>query len=278
MKQKSHQKELYEAVIHLMEKRKNELLTIIGVPDEIERGKKAVDLHVRGAGIDYYIEHTLIESFPGQICDGSRVMELLAPLEKLLSGKLPQGHFTLTVAAGAIAGATEVDKIQATLKKWIFEKAPLISMEALTKQRYAQCRETPANVPFEVVLSCDSRLEDAFYIARFTPNKIEEKRRERIQIALNNKCPKLKATKTKHNSRSVLILESNDIALANQFLIASAFVDEVKKRSEDIPDEAYLVETDIPSQWSIWILKEDGHYFPDIIGYGPYYIDRKTRE
>jgi hypothetical protein len=276
MQQKSHQKEVYQVAIHLMERRKNKSLTIASVPDEIERTKKAVDLHVRGDDTDYYIEHTLIESFPGQISDGSRIMELLAPLEKSLVGKLPRGHFNLTVASGAVAGATDIDKIQAALKKWILEKSPSLSNEASTKQRYTQYREMPTNLPFEVVLSCDPRLEDSFYIARFAPNELEKKRRERIQVALNNKCPKLKAAKTQHNSRSVLILESNDIALANQFLIASAFVDEVKKRLDDIPDEAYLVETDIPNQWSIWILKEDANYFPDITGYGPYYIDRKT--
>ena len=278
MEQKTHQEEIYEVVIHLMERRKNKSLTITSVPDEVERNKKAVDLHVRGEDIDYYIEHTLIESFPGQISDGWRIVELLDPLEKSLIGKLPPGHFTLAVACGAVAGATEVDKIQAALKKWILEKSPSLSKEASIKRRYTQYREIPTNVPFEVVLSCEPRLDDCLYIARLVPPELEEKRRERIQIALNNKCPKLKAAKTQHNSRSVLILESNDIGLANQFLIASAFTDETKKRIDDIPDETYLVETDISSQWSIWILKEGANYFSDISGYGPHYVERKVKE
>lgn len=279
-KQKNHHKEVYEVVIHLMERRKNKSLAIVGSPDEIERTKKAVDLHVRENNTDYYIEHTLIESFLGQISDGSRIMRLLAPLEKSLIGELPPGHFTLIVASGATADVTHVDKnadkIQAAFKRWILDKSVALSNEALIKKRYMQYREMPPNVPFEVVLSCDPELDNSFYIARFAPDEIEKKRRERIEIALNNKCPKLKAAKTQHDSRSVLIFESNDIALANQFLIASAFSDEIRKRTDDIPDEVYLVETDIPGQWSIWVLKESENYFPEIADYGPYYIDRKT--
>jgi len=274
MKQKMHQKEVCEAVIGLMEKRKNESIKKVSVPDENERNKKAVDLHLSGDNTEYHLEHTLIESFPEQITDGKRIMNLLAPLEKTLASRMPPGHFGLAVSSGAVAGATDTKNIQSSLTKWILEKAPLLSEQASAKKVYIRHREIPPNVPFEVELSCESRLDDGFYVCRFAPEELEVKRRERVHDALGNKCPKLKAAKVENGSRSVLVLESNDIALANHIAIANAFTDELNKRTDDIPDEAYLVETEIPKRWVVWVLKEGDSRYPNILNVGPHYLDR----
>lgn len=281
MQKNKHQQEVCNVVINLMAKRKNETLQIVGIPDAVERNKKAVDLHIKGiaTNTEYHIEHTLMESFPGQITDGVRFLNLLVPIEKSIARKLPPSHFYLTVAAGAVTGATDSKKIQGELEKWIIEKAPVLFAEASKIRRYHQIREVVPNVPFEVVLSCEPKLEKCFYVARsVSSEKVEEERRKRMQIALVNKCPKLKAAKLKNNSTSVLILESNDIALANHHFIAAAFSEELNKRTDDIPDEVYLVETDIPSQWTAWILKEGLSQYPDISTAGPHYVERSSND
>lgn len=274
MPQYSNEKEVCDILVRYIEKRKNISLRTVSKPDRVERNRKAVELHLRSDNTDYYIEHTLIESFPKQIEDGEHFKDLLNPLEKVLIGKLPAGHFVLAVSSGAVAGATETDKIQSLLEKWVLEKAPSLVTEGSKKRNYVNCYERPPNVPFEVFLSYDPRLENVFYIARIAPKDLEIERQKRIRTALNNKCPKLNAAKVDQDSHTVLILECNDIALANHFLIADAVVEEIKKRPNDIPDEIYLVETCIPSQWTIWILKEGNTYFPKIVNVGPYYIDR----
>ena len=275
MSRKDHQREVCEAVIRLMEARKGESLTVVGAPDESDRSRKAVDLHIRSTRQEYHVEHTLVESFPGQIADGCRIMDLLAPLEKSLEGMLPKGHFTLTVASGATAGATDIGRIQTALERWVLEKAPLLSVQALKRNTYERYRGVPEDVPFEVVLSCDPRLDDRFYIYRFAPAEIEGLRRERIRVALDSKCPKLQDAKVRLSSCSVLILESNDIALANHSLIAQAFACEVDKRTNDIPDEAYLVETDI-RPWVVWVLKEGCERLPNVPDAGPHYVQALT--
>jgi hypothetical protein len=72
-----------------MEKRKDDKLSIIGIPDERERHKKASDLIVRGISREYVIEHTQIESFSQQIEDNHQFVDLFGPIEKELTGTLP---------------------------------------------------------------------------------------------------------------------------------------------------------------------------------------------
>lgn len=96
----------------------------------------------------------------------------------------------------------------------------------------------------------------------------------RIRSAPEDKCPKLQAAKG-DDLTSVLVLESNDIALANSVDIAKAVVKELSERQDDIPDEVYLVETEI-EPWVVWVLKEGPHLFPDVAEAGPYYLGSCT--
>lgn len=110
---KEHQQKVCEAVLCLMANRKREKLSTVGVPDEEERQKRAVDLKFQGASSEFVMEHTLIESIPHQIRGGHRFINLLGPLEATLSGTLPTpGHYKLVVAPGAVDGATDGETIQ----------------------------------------------------------------------------------------------------------------------------------------------------------------------
>lgn len=219
---KKNQNEVCDEVIRLMSERKNDSLNVVSTPDEIDRENKAVDLHIKGTKDEYYLEHTLIESFPGQLSGGSRFVSLMVPLQEKIRGKIPSGHFSLLVQAGVITGTLDYKKIQAALERWVIEKAGPLSVKAAQSRRYNQYRETPPDVPFEVILGCDCQLKDSFYVGLYVTGDLELKRCERIKSALNDKCPKLQKTKIKNGGSSVLIFESNDIALANHFFIASA--------------------------------------------------------
>lgn len=65
---------------------------------------------------------------------------------------------------------------------------------------------------------------------------------------------------------SILVLESNDLALGNYVDIATAVVSEVENRP-DVPDVICLVETEAGAD--VWVIKERGSLFPDIPGPGP---------
>lgn len=70
---------------------------------------------------------------------------------------------------------------------------------------------------------------------------------------------------------SVLVLESDDLALANCSLVASAVLDELKTR-DDVPDQIYLVETEA-EPWAVWTIKSGSRVFPDVPNSDPLYVD-----
>ena len=98
------------------------------------------------------------------------------------------------------------------------------------------------------------------FIARFAPKEYEKLRRERMTKAINKKLPKLQAWKST-GARSVLVLESSDLALSNHVNILEAVEDALQGRS-DGPDEVWLVDTVINTEWTVWCLIRDGVSFP----------------
>ncbi|MFQ5658187.1 MAG: hypothetical protein ACE5G5_11640 [Candidatus Methylomirabilales bacterium] len=275
MEKRKHERKVCEAVIHVMGNRKRETLSVVGVPDEKERQEKAVDFRLRGTSSEFILEHTRIESFPGQITDDRQFVNLLGPLEAELSGTLPTpGHYVLDVAPGAVRGATRGQRVREALVAWVCKKAPALELGSPRTAPNHCIREVPTGVPFEVTLCRWPSLDGRFYIARSVRNDLEMKRRLRIGTALDDKCPKLRAAKF-DGVTSVLVFESNDIALANCADIGEAFVKELSRRQDAIPDEVYLVETEL-ERWAVWVLKEGSRLFPNVSEAGPHYVDSRA--
>lgn len=267
---REHEREVCDAVIRLMESRRGEPLFKVGVPEEEEHQRKAVDLRVRGMSSEFVLEHTRVESLPRQIADDHRFQKLLGPLEASLTGRLPTpGHYVLVVASGAVEGAKDGERIRDALAAWVCKKAPALQVGSPSTAPNHYVREVPAGVPFEVTLYRWPGLQGKFMVARSVPNHLEDKRRVRIRRALEAKCPKLHTARG-DGQTSVLVFESNDLALANHAVIAEIVVKELSRR-DDIPDEVYLVETEIKPR-VVWVFKEGPHLFPDIPDAGPHYV------
>jgi hypothetical protein len=97
---------------------------------------------------------------------------------------------------------------------------------------------------------------------RGDPNPSDDRRVERIRRALDEKLPKLRAAAEAFALKSILILESNDIALTSVFNVAQAFKQVVSGRA-DLPGLVFLVETDsVPLHG--WLLKDGDRLLPHV--------------
>jgi len=76
---------------------------------------------------------------------------------------------------------------------------------------------------------------------RFVPQDIERLRHARLLSALRGKAPKLHAART-GNTRTVLIVENQDVAITNAGLVSEAF-DQQCEQVQHPPDDIYLVDT-----------------------------------
>ena len=96
---------------------------------------------------------------------------------------------------------------------------------------------------------------------RFEPKNMEQLRRDRLRQALCDKCPKLQCCK-EEGARTVLVLESDDIALTNAGAVGEQLMPLLECRT-DLPDEIYLVETDAGRDlWNVHSMKCDEQGWP----------------
>jgi hypothetical protein len=63
-------------------------------------------------------------------------------------------------------------------------------------------------------------------------------------------------------ARSVLVLENGDLSLSNHVVILEAAETALTGRT-DRPDDLWLVDTTIESEWTAWCLMRNGVSFPE---------------
>jgi hypothetical protein len=264
------------AVHRFLEDRDGEKLSVVDQPDKthakLDRQPQAVELVLGSASSRFVIEHTRIESFEQQISDGAAFVRLLEPLEAVMGpDHLPSGKYDLIVDCGAagLVPRAEAMKVRVALAGWVIATAPTLAAHPDEEGQWS-VTSRPRDVPFDVTLQrWATKKPSRLLIERFTPNDLEVLRRGRIRIALDKKLPKLADAKRRYAAESILVLESDDIALASFAAIGERLRDELLSRA-DQPDTIYLVETDRGLSWNLWILKSADLVFPDVPDSGPF--------
>jgi hypothetical protein len=251
-----------DVVMRQLERRIGESLIVKERPDRVERRREAVELVCEStSGRSFALEHTRIESFEGQIAGGRAFLKLLEPLEADLKGQLP-GRFALIVDIAATDGirtSAHAD-IRLRLTEWIVAQASGLDGELETGgEGTYRVSETPPGVPFRATLARRRTTGNELLISRYAPDDLDALRVTRVARALERKTGKLALEKEK-GRESVLILESNDISLANRAAIGHALAAALVNEQHP-PDYVYLVETD-GRPWYVYILKEGADIYP----------------
>jgi hypothetical protein len=218
-------------------------------PDLEDSSRPRVDMILNGKDVALAFEHTRIESYTGQLDDIIRFKTLLSPLEEdLCREELPAGIFSLGIQVGALEGAKDGESIRPLLSAWVLKKAPSLTMG---KPPGHMITEKLEGVPFEVTLSRFSGTSRyPFQIKWKCPENLEELRRYRIRKALDDKLTKLSDMKAE-GRKTVLVLESADVALGSAPDIGLAVVSEV--RDDDVlPDLCFLLDTGCVDSWLIY--------------------------
>ena len=281
-----HRRAVSEAAADLFQVRTGRAVAMRIAPDESERGRKAVDLRGDGPGgeTNLVLEHTSVDSFLRQRVLSRWCIELLSPIEKSLDGTLPPpGHYVLGVNPAESEGLKRSgSSISSTLLAWIRETAPTLEVgRPLVAPRHLAHLDV-LELGLNVTLYRWPCWDGHFFMHFNVPKDFEEQRRARLVLALEDKCPKLATARAEApGSESVLVLESCDIALGNEFDIAKIVTQELDLRS-DAPDHVYVIDTfrEEASRilWSWLVAKEGPGRFPEITDGGPgYFSERGVR-
>lgn len=215
-------------------------------PDRDRRDIKAVEELWESENRRYAVEHTLIESFDGQLANIARIERLLVPVKQALAGRLP-GRFALAVRE-AETSAARVDFAAAHQEIVRLVLGAVDSLEVGDTVTL-----TSALLPFELRLHFRFRNDSVLVLYTDIEGDPDQLRLERVRRALDAKCPKL-ARWASDGRTSVLILEADDIQHSNCAVVFQATKTALAERN-DQPDILVLVETDA-SPWSGWVLKE----------------------
>ena len=238
-----------------------------------------VELRFRLGNRHYAMEHTRIEAFDHQIQTGVRFAQLIEPVTKALSGKLPgeaiyEIHFPLHTSLRV--NATRLKELRSNLSDWVWENATLLhekSCDAAAHQEksrrsHSSISGTPPGFNYEVTLhrwrrrGLARREEGWLGAARVAPENMEPSRTSRLRKALDDKRGKLQECK-RQDARTILVMESDDIALSNHVVTGEALLNALEGRM-DTADEIYLVET-LADPWIVRTLKRNNECWPKIV-------------
>jgi hypothetical protein len=206
--------------------------------------------------------HTRIQSFVDQIAEGKRFVELLGPLEAELQGRLPGAFFLIVEVGVARVRAADHPAVRVAIVDWIMQNAAGLDPDETTGPAgHCDLSATPPGVPFQVTLHRDSDYESRLFIMQELSGQLLELRRAAIAVSLDRKCPKLKDARGA-GCVSVLVLESNDISLANRAAVAEAVAAELSQR-QDAPDVVIWTRTST-APWKAALLKDGDAIYPAV--------------
>jgi len=272
-----HEKMVCLAVLEAMEAREGAKFDDLSWADEVERNREAVDLMFRSSTTRYALEHTRIESFEDQIEHFHQTRAWVGALRSRLEGSLPRpGHFVISFEPGVAAGHKPRTKTIEALAEWVRSRAPSLELGSPQTAPHHWLRERPEGLPFEITLTRWPRMDGELHFSDFVPDDLEGRRRYRIRSALESKLPKLSAA-TLEGATSILVLESDDIALASAWSISYAFAAEMERLQDAVPDSVWLVEAD-SEPWQLWELKRGREVFGANMRKGYHEIDSRVRE
>lgn len=234
--------------------------------------------------VPYAVEHTIVEAFAGQIQTDVDFEPFIAPIVAALDHHMPPpGRFDLSFAIHPSKGIKprDIPAAQHAIIAWVREKAADLHNE---------CPEQPpkSHKPFgvrgfrkdavagveltlhrETAWSIPANAHRRLLVSRIAPRNCDALRDERLKKAMDKKLPKLKSWKDR-GARSILVLENGDISLSNPFVILTSAETALADR-QNAPDELWLVDTTIKTEWTAWCLIRDGVSLPDGETRNPYW-------
>ena len=203
----------------------------------------------------FAIEVTQVQPLPNRIRQTEQLERLFEPIVAELNGKLPSpGIYEACIAPGALSGRPLSEGVRReTLTEWIRSVAPKLGMKP--PNHFA--RETPAGVGFQVTLfRFPTRRHDGCLRVAYTrPENLAAEQRFPIRKALKKKLPKLLRWQAK-GAEAVLSVETRDIALSDEHLVAEILIEELRSRVPAL-DYVFIIDT-ATTQWPVYKVNAPG--------------------
>lgn len=211
-------------------------------PDEENRDSADIDA-IAGS---LAIEHTSIDTLPDQRRNSDWFMQAAGGLEQELPQK-PSFRLNITIEYDAVTKGQDWASIRQSLKNWIIDDAP-----RLDDGRHVL--DHIPGIPFRLHVRKASDRPPGVFFSRFEPH--DDTLPARIHDLFKRKAKKLSKYHTEGQT-TVLLVESDDIALMNEIKLLDAIQKVYPEKPPAGVDQIWYADTTIPSQLEFMELISD---------------------
>jgi len=232
-------------------------------PDRESPGIGGCEAIIDKGGKLFALEHTSIDSFFNKRKDDHLFNKIVVPIEEEIHKVYPDLRIALSVPAKA---AYEGHNFKKITKKLIEESIKVIpgipDDHKLHKFDFN-------GVPFPVLISTDSNAERSGCLVSRTLNDYKEDMASDIARAIRTKRMPLLSYRNDSLS-TILLLDSDDVALMNHHILADAFAKASEHENTDGIDEIYIAEADRDPIW-FYPVKLYNRIYPDLPEFREYF-------
>ena len=201
-------------------------------PDDENRNSLEIDA-IAGP---FAIEHTSVDTLPNQRRDSDWFKRAVGGLESELEREL-SFRLTVTIEYDAVGNGQDWPEIRAALKTWVANEAPHLA-------EGVSLVENPRGVPFRLHVAKASERRPGVLFARYQPE--DETLPARVKATFDRKAAKL-AKYQEPGVMTVLLVESDDIALMNELKMIEAIRAAFPHSPPAGVDRVWYADTSIPS-------------------------------
>lgn len=203
-------------------------------PDKEDRQSRACDAYAEAPDTPpLAIEHTLVQTFNDQKKDSARFMKICGELEDELKTTF-SFRVSLTISTFSITTGGNWNKIKDTLHDWLVAN--------VDKLPWGRSDHQVTDVPFPFTIKKRQDSNKQFGVARWAPSPVEGELVGIIARALSDKNDQLSKYRSL-GATTILLLESDDIALVNWPTLYSAFLAAQQCVSTPNIDQVWLART-----------------------------------
>lgn len=225
-------KDIIKSFVSHLSKTGQKDLKIDRFPDE--ENKKTHDIDAIAG--KYAIEHTSIDTVENQRRDSAHFTQAIKELEEEFSTKLDY-RLNITFPYDGVKLGQDWSKINSSIREWIKNTSP-------SAENGHYWVENITGIPFKFHVRKSADRNPGLFFARFEPD--DNSLSDRLSSQLHRKIDKLRQYK-KQGKETVLIVDSNDIALMHQWKMTEAIFTAFSKGFPEGLDQIWYADTTLPN-------------------------------
>jgi hypothetical protein len=200
------------------------------IPDEENRISTDID----AIADNFAIEHTSIDTITNQRRASDWFMKAVGGLERELGDEL-RYRLSIVLPYNAIEVGQNWSQIRENMNNWVTVISPTLSDGS---------HNIPgeAGIPFQFHVTKSHDRQPGLFFSRYDPN--DNSLPERLKIQIERKACKLKPYQENEYS-TILLVESNDIALMNESIMLNAIQRGFNNKLPDGVDQVWFADTSI---------------------------------